>query len=81
VKATGLKDIGVWGTMLEGRVFPVGKARKALKTGTASRKAAARGDSQDWMRKASRDHHHADGDCCACTMNRALARAVSWANR
>lgn len=81
VKAKALKDIGVWGTMLAGRVFPVGQAQKALKTGTASRKAASRRESQDGIRKASRDHHHGDGECCACTMNRALARAVTWANR
>jgi hypothetical protein len=81
VKATALKDIGVWGTMLEGRVFPVGQARKGLKSGAVSRKAGSRAEGKDWMQKAARDHRHADGECCACTMNRALARAVNWTKR
>jgi predicted amidohydrolase YtcJ len=75
-----LKEIAVWGTMLEGRVQPVPAVPQ-----TAS---GIRPPFHNTFRTAEpgtlpedASHHHSGGECCACVMSRAFAGAMVGAIR
>jgi predicted amidohydrolase YtcJ len=71
-----LKKIPVWGTMLEGRLQPAPAAPKtALKASSSRLPATLSGERHLPADVACRGH--ADSGCCACAMNRALARAMA----
>jgi predicted amidohydrolase YtcJ len=75
-----LKEISVWGTMLEGRVQPAPAAPKtALKAGSSRLVAAHTGEFHSPADAACRGH--ADGGCCACAMNRAFAQVMADRHR
>jgi len=77
VEATALKDIGVWGTMLEGRVQPAPAANTGSTFSPSDPHETAVAAAEAVEAAEVHDHEHADGDCCACVMNRKLASAIA----
>ncbi len=75
-----IKDIPVWGTMLEGRVQP---AKAGASSPAPTNGAEAGGDRQKSAPGISTSdvprHDHADGGCCSCAMNRSMAAAMEQA--
>jgi predicted amidohydrolase YtcJ len=75
-----LKEIPVWGTMLEGRLQPAPAAPKtALKAGSSRLVAAHSAELHSPADAGCRGH--SDGGCCACAMNRVFACILAGEHR
>jgi hypothetical protein len=76
-EGTALKDIAVWGTMLEGRVQPVPATASHASAPTSLQRIC---DVPSAVKAAGTvtgcEHEHATGLGCACTVNRQLAEAM-----
>ncbi len=84
VAPTALKDIPVWGTMLEGRVQPAPAVTAAPKDAKVSLTEPAGNSKPSRADLASVHDHcrsHAPGVCCACVMNQTLSRLMAKASR
>jgi Amidohydrolase family len=78
VAPEGIKDIAVWGTMLEGRVQPANASRhRASLTTGAGALAVRQPDTSRIRTPDDHGHDHADGGCCSCAMNRHISAAMA----
>jgi hypothetical protein len=79
-----LKNITVWGTMLEGRIQPAPSVSASLVEPAGNSSPPGNNPAHDELAVAAataHDHDHADGLCCACAMNRALSHAMAGVDR
>ena len=79
-----LKDVPVWGTVFEGRVFPV--AKEVKERAALGRQASADDDVLGFLPLpachcgdgTSHDHDHDRSECGACAFNRLIQRVGGW---
>jgi hypothetical protein len=69
-----IKDITVWGTVHEGRLFPVGRPKGASGIGSVVPETSVSAVENALAEEAS--YSHSQGGCCACDVNQAFARAI-----
>jgi hypothetical protein len=74
VDVSKIKEIAVWGTVHEGRIFPVSGPRGAPRIGPVVPTTSASAVETAFAEEHS--HCHFQGSCCACAVNQALARAI-----
>jgi hypothetical protein len=76
VPPTEIKNIAVWGTMLEGRVQPAPAAPQTVSANVpACQNTYAVADENALVQKAA--HSHAEGSCCACALNQKFAKIIA----
>ncbi|MFZ5832818.1 MAG: amidohydrolase [Planctomycetota bacterium] len=80
VPPTKIKDIAVWGTMLEGRVQPAPAAPKSASRNSPVRLGACNSAIVNVLANEG-SHHHSEEGCCACAMSRAFANAMALRSR
>lgn len=73
-----LKDVPIWGTVFEGRLFPITKKATPIAAGTAAAAGPATGFAAlplpSCFAPSEVDHEHGD-NCGACNFNRVLVRS------
>jgi len=73
-----IKDIAVWGTMLEGRVQPAKPSAQSAVLSTDTKPLAVHPNSTPRNCTPDEHHHsHDEGGCCSCAMNRHIAAAMT----
>ena len=80
VEATKIKDIKVWGTVLEGEVLPVKNLESPVSKIDASKPVAVKINKQSMQHETKNDTSHHDHIDCVCTINRKMATAMMAAN-
>ncbi len=83
VPPAALKDILVWGTMLEGRVQPAPALRAALKDAGVDLQQTDAATEEKIMSANAHDHAHCQtqGVCCACVINQNFSWVMAQARR
>jgi hypothetical protein len=75
-----IKDIAVWGTILEGRIQPAPAAPKSASRTGRGRPNASNSAIVNVLADEG-PHHHSEEGCCACAMSRAFANAMALRSR